>query len=109
MKLKELTIEQVIEIAKLAFGHPDWIKSEITVQYQPYVEEHYEDAREYFKATFTAYFAGETTTEYRVEITPDLNVILWYVKSDMTHARILSALHTLNQREIQKKFTEYGF
>jgi len=104
MKLIELTREEVIEIVKLAFGEPDWITSEIDVSYQPYIEQHYEDAREYQLAKFTAYFAGNKTTQYRVEISSTLDVWLWYFENGSNHL-----LGCRNQRAIQQKFTEFGF
>jgi len=107
--ISELTKEQAIEIAKLAFGHPEWIVSDFHFKYQPYIEEWYEDAREYVSIRFEAYFAGDKTTYYKVEITPELNVALWYLKRQTGMRDIYSVLHILNQRKIQETFTEYGF
>ena len=107
--LSELTSEQAIEIAHLAFGHPDWITSEPIFKYQPYIEEWYEDAREYISVKFEGYFVGNNTTKYKVEIYPDLNVYLWYLKRETGMRDIYSVLHVANQRKIQEKFTEFGF
>lgn len=105
MEIKELTKDQGIEIAKLAFGQPDWIKSDFDFQYQPYIEEHYEDAREYVSIIFEAYFVGELTTKYKIEISPKFDVWLWYldIKSEVYHP-----LGIVNQRLIQQKFSEFG-
>jgi len=105
MKLIDLTKEQVIEIAKLAFGYPEWIVSDFDVYYQPYVWEHYEDAREYWMVKFEGYYMGDTTAHYRIEITPELNVY-W---SAYTPKGTINMGGIHNQRQIQQKFTEFGF
>lgn len=104
MKIKDLTKEQAIEIVKLAFYDPNWIKTDFDFLYQPYIPEHYEDAREYIFLTFEAYFVGDKTTKYKVEISPELNVWMWHLENDTYHTM---GIH--NQRLIQQKFTEFGF
>ena len=104
MELKDLTKEQAIEIAKLSFYDPNWIKSDFDVNYWPYIPEHYGDAREYVSVAFEAYFIGDKTTKYKVEISPELNVWVWYLQEKSLH---MIGVH--NQRKIQKKFTEFGF
>jgi len=103
MEFKDLTKEQAIEIAKLAFGHDDWITSEIEAKYQPYIPEWYEDAQEAFIVKFEGYFAGTNTKKYVTWIYPNLNVCQYYLDGH------LKTLGVSNQRIIQKKFTEYGF
>lgn len=108
MELKDLTREQVIEIAKLAFGQPDWIKSDFETKHQPYIEEWYDDAREYYSIKFEAYFIGDKTAIYRVEISPNLDVHLWYFENGK-NGMINKPMVIVNQRKIQEKFTEFGF
>lgn len=95
MKFKDLTKEQIIEICKLAFGFPEFITSDFNIEYCPYVEEHYSDAREYFNITFES----KNFSFNRFEITPELNVWRWINEKPN---------HVLNQKKIQDKFKEFG-
>jgi hypothetical protein len=105
MKINDLTKDQLAEIAKLAFGHPEWIVSDLTFFYQPYIKEHYEDAREYQMVEFEGYYMGNTTAHYRIEITPELNV--WWFMTNPKGMKNMGGVQ--NQRLIQQKFTEFGF
>ena len=105
MKFEDLTKEQIIEICKLAFGFPDDIISDFTIEYCPYVEEHYSDAREYFNITFKSkYFSSKIVN--RFEITPELNVWRWGEKFPASYNE--RPEHILNQKKIQDKFKEFG-
>ena len=105
MKFKDLTKEQIIEICKLAFGFPEDIISDFDIEYCPYVEEHYSDAREYFNIAFKSkYFSYKIVN--RFEITPELNVWRWSEKFPSSCYE--RPEHVLNQKKIQDKFKEFG-
>ncbi len=103
MTIKDLTNEQSIEIAKLVFGKPDWIKSDFDVKYQPYDANMYEDAREVVSVFFNAFTFGETIDKIMAEINPSLDCFVFYCRPDGAHS-----LPTRNQKSIQEKFREWG-
>jgi len=103
MNLKDLTKEQAIEIAKLVYGFPDYIKSDFEVKYQPYDETMYEDAREVIKIFFDAIVCGDTVKKIMVEICPNSDCWVYYIE-DMAHS-----LPTRNQKLVQKKLIEFNF
>lgn len=105
MTLKDITQEQAIEITKLVFGYPEWITSDFEFKYQPYIEEWYEDAREYVRVKFVGYFAGDNTAEYKVEINTNLDANIWYSYKD----ELNKILPTRNQNQIQNLFNQWGF
>ena len=100
LEFKNIPHINLMEIAELAFGHKEWITSDIIVRYNPYVWEDYEDAREYFELKFEGYFAGENKAKYKVEIYPNRNVYIWYTYKE----EINKLLHLSNQQKIQLTF-----
>jgi hypothetical protein len=104
-EFKNIPIEIVKEIATLAFHSKDWVTSEMEVKYQPYIPEWYEDAEEYFEATFTGYFAGNSTAEYRVKLYPNWNVYLWYTYNKTDEKNIVH--YVSNQSKIQELLNHY--
>lgn len=112
MELKDLTREQAIEITKLAYPFEDWTKSDFDTSYQPYDESHYSDACEYYLVSFDGIIAGNKIGRIRLFIYPDLVCDLDYFYKDSKGEMIVKTMTRLpvrNQRQIQKKFTEYGF
>lgn len=112
MEIKDLTKEQVIEIAKLVYPFPEWVKSDYQTFYQPYDESDFSDAVEYQLVSFDGIIAGNKVGRIRLFIYPDLDCDLDYYYKDDKDQMIISSMNRLparNQREIQKKFTEYGF
>ena len=101
-ELKDLTPEQAIEIAKLVYGYPNWIKSDFAVVYQPYDETWFADAREYLRVNFEAIVFGDKIDRIILEIDTELNCWLYYSR-DMMYD-----LPTRNQYHIQKKFMEWN-
>ena len=102
MKLKDLTKEQAIEIAKLVYGFPDYIKSDFEVKYQPYDVTMYEDAREVMSIFFDAITFGDNVDKIMIEICPSLNCWAYYCR-DMAYS-----LPTRNQKLTQEKFKEWN-
>lgn len=108
MKIKDLTKEQAIEIAKLIYGYEEsylknCIKSDFEFEYQPYDHTWYEDAREYARVTFMGIVFGNTTEKIMLEINTNLDCYLYYCRADGAHS-----LGSRNQYKIQNKFKEWN-
>lgn len=102
-RFQNIPLNVIEKIGKLAFGHDDWITSDINISYYPYIKEHYEDADEFWMISFTGYFAGNHKADYIVRIYPNLNVCIWYTYKDEKN----QVLHLSNQNEIQNILNEY--
>ena len=112
MELKDLTREQAIEITKLAYPFEDWIKSDFDTFYQPYDKSHYSDAAEFYIISFDGITMGDKVGRIRLYIYSDLVCDLDYFYKDEDGKMIVKTMTRLpvrNQRQIQQKFTEYGF
>jgi ABC-type phosphate transport system substrate-binding protein len=108
MKLKDLTKEQVIEIAKLIYSfwdeyEKDFPNQEIKFTYQPYDATWYEDAREYVMLEFKGYTFGDTVDNLMLQINKNLDVWFYYCRENGAHD-----LPSRNQHAVQKKFIEWG-
>lgn len=122
--LKDLTKEQVIEIAKLVYPFDEWRKSDIEVHYQPYDETWFSDAEEYWFAKFNGITFADKVDTYRMWIRPSLDLSLDAIRKnpdDFTEANkmkvigsgddqivLLGSFPVRNQYLIQKKFVEWG-
>lgn len=100
---KDLPIDIVDEIARLAFGHKEWITSSVSIRYQPHMKEHYEDAEEFFEATFEGYFMADKTAWYKVQLRPTRDIAMWYSFGGENN----QLLHVSNQFNIQRVLSEY--
>lgn len=102
--LKDINIDQMIEIAKLVY--PVDLKNTdfYDFKYQPFDPSWFEDAREYAVIFFKAVTFGQTIDKIMVEIDVNLNVWLYYCRENGAHN-----LPTQNQYYIQDKFHEWGF
>lgn len=112
MRFEDLTKEQLIEIAKLAYPFDDWVHSGYDVFYQPYDESHYSDAVEYHLVSFDGIVMADKVGRIRLFIYPTLDCDLDYYYKDDEGKMIVSTMDRLpvrNQREIQFRFTEFGF
>lgn len=98
IQFNDIPIQTIKDIAVLAFGHKEWITSDINVRYQPYIKEYFEDADEYFEATFDGYFAGNTTAKYKVRIYPNYDIAVWYTYKEEKN----KLLHCSNQKQCQQ-------
>ena len=110
MTIRELTREQAIEIAKTIFPWPDMMTNIQSVFY-PYVEEHYEDAREFVKILFDGPAMGDWTYHHMIEIHPNLDCICYMKrmgKNDDQKEYLWELLSTRSQRAVQMKFMEWG-
>ena len=99
-RIKDLTKEQVIEIAKLIY--PWDIDSEFEFEYQPYDPSWFQDAREYVQLKFKGITFGETVDTLILQINKNLDCWFYYSRDYM---------HTLpssNQAAVQRKFIEWG-
>ena len=102
-KFSKMSEVDLKEIAALAFGHKEWITTDITVRYNPYIVEHYEDADEYFEMQFEGYFAGDNTAIYKVQLRPSMNVALYYSYKEEKN----KILCVDNQNKIQTVLSKY--
>jgi len=119
-KLKDLTQEQVTEIAKLVYPFADWMKIEIEVKYQPYDKSWLYGAQEYWIIKFDAITFADKVDTYRLWIYPNLNLELDAIRTkieNMTEKQkgeiksgivFLGAFPIRNQYLIQKKFMEWN-
>lgn len=106
-KLMMFNEETIIELAKLAYGKPEWITSPIRAVYCPYDERHLDDAREFWLVEFEGYFAGDKTATYRFELQEKLDVVLTYVYESKIHYKIeKGGLGISNQRKIHNIITK---
>lgn len=109
-KLKDITKEQAIEIAKLIYPFSNelpgtketGIKSDFEFKYQPYDATWYEDAREFIRVSFKGITFGETVDNLIMEINKNLDCHLYYSRKDGLHS-----IGCTNQYAIQKKFIEW--
>lgn len=104
-KIKDITKEEAITIAKLAYGFEKYIKGKLKFKYQPYDESWYNDSREYISIEFNACLMADKYTTIIVEILPNLNVLIDYI-CPLKNKRKSFPLR--NQYQIQKKFKEWG-
>lgn len=102
MKFADTSKEKLKKIAELAFGYPDWIKSEIKIEYSPFNVEHFSDADEYFLMSFEGLFVGEQTANYIVQLRPSLDIAMFYEYPKGTP----EPMHPQNQAKIQQLLQE---
>lgn len=108
MEINEMTIEQARELAELLY--PFEIMGEFEMEYQPYIEEWYRDARELIRIKFESYTFGDKVEPIRIHIEVDLNCWVYYLRLDeKLNYDILHSLPTRNQYKVQEKFREWGF
>ena len=100
--IKDLTEKQAIEIVKLIYPHPDWVKSDYKFKYQPFDPTWYEDAKEYVRVSFRGITFGDTVDNLILEINSNLNCSLYYSRKDGLHGGGCP-----NQHQIHKKFIEW--
>lgn len=98
-KFSSIPHEILKTVAELSFcGDRKWVTSDISVRYNPYIIEHYEDAQEYFEMTFEGYFAGEKTARYRINLYPNFDLALWFNYKD----KGWEVLHLSSQSKVQE-------
>lgn len=119
-KIKDLTHDQVIEIANLVYPSTDLIRSEMIVRYQPYDESWLNDAREYWLIKFDGITFGDKIDTYRLWIYPNLNLEFDAIRTNpknMTEEQKLETVSGIfflgtfpirNQYLIQRNFMEWG-
>lgn len=102
--IKDLTSEEVIEIAKLTYGFPDWIKSDFELQYSPHKERDEFNLEEFENVVckFKAYTFGETIDTIRVTIYSNLDVTIGYLRPNTGE----DSLPVRNQYKVQKLLME---
>ncbi len=95
------------EISKLTYGGitEDWIKSDFELKYQPYIKEHYEDAREYISSKFEAAYMGSVNANY--EVTIESNFIVNVAYRNEKHGRGIIGIS--NQPLIQTLLIAAGY
>jgi len=122
-QIKDLTKEQVIEIAKLVYPFNDWIKSDIEVKYQPY-DKTWLDPQEYWFVKFDGITFGDKVDTYRLWIYPTLNLEfdairkhpdtfteankMKVIESGNDQMVMLGSFPLRNQYFVQKKFMEWN-
>lgn len=102
MKIKDLTKEQCIEIAKLAYPFPEAI-TDYEFKYQPYDKEWYSDAREFVRLSFKAPVFGDRVKNLMIEINTNLDTYMFY-----WNGKVNDTLPINNQYKIFQKFIELG-
>lgn len=113
MKLKDLTKEQAIEIAILAYRGKGLIRSEITFNYYPFIPSDtkrgiYKDMEEFIAINFDAYTIGEQIESIKIRIYSNLNIDMHIFKCNGGFPEIIP-LSVSNQFLIFKKLQEWGF
>lgn len=103
-RLKDITKEQAIEIAKLIYPFSDGVKGEYDFTYQPYDPTWYEDAREFVRLKFRGVTFGDTVDNIILDIEKNFDCWLNYSRPDGLHI-----LPTRNQYAIHKQFIDWGF
>lgn len=104
-KIKDITEEEAIIIAKLAYGFDKYIKGKLEFKYQPHDKDFYEDSREYVRIEFNACLMADTFTTMIVEISPNLNVSIDYICPRKNRRK---SFPLRNQYQIQKNFMKWG-
>lgn len=108
--VEQLTAEQTFELAKLAYGFPEWITSELEFLYQPYDETWDRDAREFVRVKFEGIVFGDKTFPIVFEIGATLSCELAFVKyNEKTGVNYQDRLPIRNQYKIFKKLIDWGF
>ena len=103
-KLKDLTKEQAIEIAKLIHPFSDEVKTNYKFHYQPYDKSWFEDAREFVTLEFKGITFGNTIDNLIIEINKNLDCWFYYIRESGYHT-----LPSRNQSAVQRKFIEWEF
>jgi hypothetical protein len=112
-KLKDLTKEQAIEIAKLIYPFPDWIKSDFNFFYHPYkAPDNWdnEGITEEVLVTFKGFTTGEKIEDIHLNIYTNLDCVLGCF--ELKNSKYWSHKYSLmvrNQHAVQKKFIDWGF
>jgi len=104
MEIKDLTKEQTIEIAKLAYSSPE-LMTDFSFKYQPYDESMYEDAREEVYLTFNAPVFADKVFKLMLIIIPNFSLYMYYWNPK---TNINEYLPIRNQYKIFQKFIEWG-
>ena len=109
MKLKDISVEQAIEITKLVYGQDDWIKSDFTVKYFEYeksdiYKQIYEDTPEMLQIFFKGYSFGEKIDKYRLIIYGNLNLSFDIIREPLE----LISIGISNQYNVFKKFNDWN-
>lgn len=83
MDFKDITLDQAIEIVKVwSRNRPDNYR-DVTVRYQPYIHEWYEDARELIIIEFVCpNFFGNSPRDIAIHIDSKLNCFVFYRDMD---------------------------
>lgn len=113
MTLKELTKEQAIEIAKLAYPFPDYIKSDFEFQYiphEPVSKTNYEECLEQVRVRFKGILAADKEVLLEIAIYNWLDLYMsWLEKKTEKQNYWDSHYFPLrNQYAIQAKFREWN-
>ena len=109
MEIKDMTKEQAIEIAMMAYGHDDWIRSDFKFEYVPYdppsIKNSFDDSPESVYVKFEGVSFGDKIDLYRLFIYSNLNITLDIFRTDPI--KIISVGFS-NQFLIFKKLQEWG-
>lgn len=110
MELKNLSKEQAIEIAKLAYRKCEWIQSEFDFKYIPYEasdvsKQIYEDTPEMVQVFFNAFTFGEKIEKIRVIIYANLDISLNIIRNNPFN---LITIEISNQYKIVERFINWG-
>jgi len=104
--IEDLTPEQGIEIANLCYGSK--ITSAFTYRFNYLDAQLFEDSREYVYVGFIAPIFADKQLNCYIEITPELDCFLYYIKAESENDVSVSyLLGTHNQKKIQDKFREW--
>lgn len=107
LKIKNITAEQAIEIAKLIYPEK-WVVEGVPTyefSYQPYDPSWFEDAAEIVIVDFVGVIAGNTTGRLRLEIHAGLDCTFRHIPEKGKTG--FGSLGVTNQHAIQKKFLEW--
>lgn len=98
MKFNEIGEDKILAIARMAYHWPDTM-ADITVKYQPFIEEWYEDAREYWRVCFTGAHTGNRREKFEFTIDAYLSMVLYSCDRVSPHS---------NQHEIHMLLHKWG-
>lgn len=106
-----MTKGHAVKLAKLIYGNPDWIKSDVEFRYQPYVPidystDVYEDFPECVFIKFKALTFGDRVDDIRIIIYANLNISVCITKKEHPY---LDTLTVANQYETFKLLHSWGF
>jgi hypothetical protein len=113
MKIKDITKEQAIEIAKLAYPFPEYIKSDFDFQYIPYEpisKTNYEECPEHVDIRFKGIIAGTKEAIFCLTLYNWFDLYMsWLEKKTEEQNYYDSHYFPLrNQHKIYAKFKEWN-